>query len=627
MASKALIKKNEVVPQQDTAEELDAELLERDSIANRILRQIDPQIDLLGVLGMIAGSCDFMEFRQVINEAVGKNSHLAKVEVSDCAEALILQLVCAPYQSLYRTAEFFQNTPIAQLLGKDIEAADLNRYVLARALDAIYKAGPKELFIKCAAQAVRKLGLTVEEVHIDSTSFHYDGQVKEDDLAELKITHGYSRDHRPDLPQIVLLGLVDGNSGLPVYTSSLSGNEQDKKSFREAITKDFPSLLKELKDLKYLVGDSALCTKESISETRKLGLHIVTRVPDNTAIAKRCFEMGENADLQPFEDFEFSGAKGLWCGTDELNGVKVKLLLVDNESMKPLKRDTLNRRAAREQEKLQVKLNKLATNPAACRADAEKNLEKLIKTCRLCAVENIRFEEVKKHTGRGRPKAGAEQKTVAVKVIAEAVISSEAVERQLTQEVRYVLATTDTERCWKMSDLSAIYKRQSRVEGLWKLSKDPGIMLNAIFLKKPERIQALMWVMSMALLVYAVTEVRMRQAAQQAGISEVDLVEENKKGSTRKQKKLPAGKSKLPAKADSQAKPQPKQVLTLRRFKQYTDNCHISVMTIGEYVAITGLTEPFRQIISLMGPEWSRFYLNETYMAEGSAKALENKAM
>lgn len=50
----------------------------------------------------------------------------------------------------------------------------------------------------------------------------------------------------------------------------------------------------------------------------------------------------------------------------------------------------------------------------------------------------------KKHIGRGRPKAGAEQVTVAAKVTAEAVISKEAIKRQLTQEVRYVPVTYGT---------------------------------------------------------------------------------------------------------------------------------------------------------------------------------------
>lgn len=41
-----------------------------------------------------------------------------------------------------------------------------------------------------------------------------------------------------------------------------------------------------------------------------------------------------------------------------------------------------------------------------------------------------------------------------------------------------------------MAKLSAVYKRQSRVERLWKISKDPSIMLNASYMKKPEKIEA-----------------------------------------------------------------------------------------------------------------------------------------
>jgi transposase len=56
-------------------------------------------------------------------------------------------------------------------------------------------------------------------VHIDSTSFHYDGRANsdrppEEDLATIHITKGYSRDHRPDLNQVSLQLIVEQQAGI-----------------------------------------------------------------------------------------------------------------------------------------------------------------------------------------------------------------------------------------------------------------------------------------------------------------------------------------------------------------------------------------------------------------------------
>jgi transposase len=65
-------------------------------------------------------------------------------------------------------------------------------------------------------------------VHLDSTSFPYDGVVKlsdeDDDLHPIQITKGYSRDHRPDLNQVVLNLICENQSGIPVYMKPVSGN-------------------------------------------------------------------------------------------------------------------------------------------------------------------------------------------------------------------------------------------------------------------------------------------------------------------------------------------------------------------------------------------------------------------
>ena len=60
--------------------------------------------------------------------------------------------------------------------------------------------------------------------------------------------------------------------------------------------------------------------------------------------------------------------------------------------------------------------------------------------------------------------------------------------------------------------LGAGYKAQAQAEGGFRFLKDPLFFVSSLFVKKPSRIQGLLMVMTLALLVYSVTQRRLRQA-------------------------------------------------------------------------------------------------------------------
>lgn len=600
--------------------------------------QIIPTVNDLSLHGVFAGTFDFLGLEPLIDMVIGKRSHLMKINHGAAIKAMVMQVLSAPYQSLYRTDEYFSRIPLAVLLNKGVEASVLNRHTLSRMLDDIADFGPKKLFTLLAAQTCRKLEVNVREAHIDSTSFHCDSNEKEEEGCELKIGYGYSRDHRPDLPQVIMLGLADGTSKLPIYANAISGNISDRKSFFDLVAKDWPLLAKEFKDLKYLVGDSALCTAEILAKAKQNEMEIVTRVPDSYAIAKKCFEQGNSETFSKVNEQEPDGSTGLWCGKDRIGDTEVKLLLINNENMRESKTRTLRRRAEKQLEKMQRELNELETHPAACERDAQAALEKIKKKYakHLCKVTEYKFEEVKKYRKAGRPRKDAEKELAGVKVIAEAAIDEEELKQAVTQELRYVIATTDTKRQWSMAELLSTYHRQSAIERMWRVSKDPKILINAIYLKKPSRITALIWLLAVALLVFAATEYKLRQSAEAKGIKEVNLVTEQKRELTitqaainaaRQQQKnrggnrqlQSSGKKQLPAEItkEAAAKKTEQYKLTLMRFKQYVQNSHISIFIDSNgKVQVVGQTTVFRQMLQGMGEHWEHYYRDETYSVQ-----------
>lgn len=555
----------------------------------------DERVTKIGFSGIIAGTFDYLGIEEQIDLLAGKRGSHVKLNAGAITKALVVQMLQAPYQTLYGTAEFFARMPIAALLKLPVKPKDINRELLGRYLDDIYDSKPDKLFAQVAAVTCQKLGITVQEVHLDSTSFSYDGRPKEEDMCEVKIDFGYSRDHHKELPQVCLLGLTEGSSRMPIFTKAVSGNKSDAKSFLDVAGKDWPFLKQQFKELQYLVGDSAMCTPDILKAAKDNGILLVTRVPDKYNFVKEIFADNDDKQLEKIYKEELEDGQepedqnyGKWCGIAEIEGIKLKLLLVKNLERRESKEATVRRRAAKELEKIQAALKKMRTQPAKCMDDAEKNFNELKKKCRACTITDVKFTEVKKNKGRGRPKADApkETVTVAVQVTGKVSINEEYIKAKTEEEIKFVIATTDTKRKWTMAELLSTYKRQSTIERMWRLSKDPKICLNSLYLKTPHRIVALMWILSITMLVFAAAEYLMKQAMKKENI------------------KLPTPDNRSELK-----------IQTLLRLKQYVDNSNINLLfkPDSDSYSVTGLTDVFVKILCSMGEPWCQYYQKNIY--------------
>lgn len=548
----------------------------------------DVESKALANSGLIAGTFDALGIEQIIETYVGKTGSHVKVSSGAIVKALVLQLLAAPFQSLYGTSEYFSRMPIAQLLNADIKADDLNRHTLSRLLDDIDAVGPEKLFMRCAKAACDAFNIKVTEVQLDSTSFHYDGQSREEQGCELVLKKGYSRDHRPELNQVIQLGLVDGLSKFPLLFKTESGNVNDKTSFKNLITNFGDELKAQFQDLKYLIADSALCTTEIFKEARAKDIHVITRIPDSSEVFKNIIATYKESELEPIYDEQDCHVYGKFCGTDVVAGQKVKLLLISNKKMQKQKTETVNKKAEKELEATIAKIKKLSTQPKKCMKDAQDEVLKIKNKLKYCIISDITYIDVKKNISRGRPLKGqeAEQKVVAVKVTAKVSIDKATVAKAIENELMFVIATTDTRRKWKMQDLYSNYIRQSVIERKWRICKKPSIMIDAIYLKSPRRINALMWIMSIALLVYAATELKIRTSMQKHNLS------------------IPT-----PDHKGTLSKP------TLDRFNQYLCNARIT-LTIDEMnrAYISGITRTLASVLLVMGEHWIKYFRADYYV-------------
>ena len=109
-----------------------------------------------------------------------------------------------------------------------------NRFKLGRTLDEAYTYGCDLLFSELALAVCAQEGIDLRFNHLDTTSFSLSGEyVPDSDEQAITITHGYSKDHRPDLKQAVLELMVSQDGGVPLVSKSWDGNTSDTQIFQE----------------------------------------------------------------------------------------------------------------------------------------------------------------------------------------------------------------------------------------------------------------------------------------------------------------------------------------------------------------------------------------------------------
>jgi transposase len=189
-------------------------------------------------LGLVAGMFDELGIGDVIDKATQQNPEMRDLTVGEAVKAMVLNGLGFINQTLYLVPRFFQNKPTSRLIAPRVIPAQLNDDALGRALDTLYDSGVTALYSLIAATAAKRLGLAPTFVHLDSTSFHVDGRYNSEEEPEAEVIHitrGYSRDHRPDLNQVMLELIVEHQAGIPVLMQPLSGNSSDVKEFGHVI--------------------------------------------------------------------------------------------------------------------------------------------------------------------------------------------------------------------------------------------------------------------------------------------------------------------------------------------------------------------------------------------------------
>jgi transposase len=468
------------------------------------------QSQILDHLGLVAAMYDELGIGEIIDGAINQDSSRRQVSVGQAVKAMVLNGLGFVNPQLYLVPSFFDNKPTQRLLGAGIEAAHLNDEVLGRTLDTLYDVGVTPLYSLLAKEACRRLGLASSYVHLDTSSFHVDGRYNSAVAPEegvIHITPGYSRDHRPDLNQVMLELMVEHRAGIPLLMKPLRGHRNDQVEFAQVVDAHISELCGSDQPL-YLVAASALYRAENLDKLNQSAVKWITRVP---ATLNEVQEHLAQADLAAMS--ELTDGYRYREVTSMFGAVSQRWLVIYCQARQKRLKKSVDSQLARQSEKERKAFKALCAKAFVCEPDARQALEQFKGTLTLSRLEGETIGMTSQYQGRGRPRKGQRPERVAY--VMEGALASSWARRQalLDQQSGFVVATHELdEQALSAHDVLVAYKGQSSVEGGFRFLKDPRFLASSLYLKKPERIMALLMVMTVCLLVYAALEHRLRWA-------------------------------------------------------------------------------------------------------------------
>ncbi len=483
------------------------------------------QIRRVDHLPVMAAFCRRIGLIETVNATAGTGM---AVDVGTVVQAMVLDTV-STRSPLYRVDKFIEAHDTEVLLGGLVPSQSFNDTNLGRVLDAIYEAGSGQLFSQVALNAATVSSLDMRHVHFDTTSVNvwgdYDTCSEEGEDDRLNITYGHSKDKRPDLKQF-MIKMLCVHRNIPILGGCEDGNTSDK-TVHKALLSRLSSYLADhgVQPGGFVyIADSALVSPDNLTQIDPN--LFITRLPFTyketdrvvaEAVAEDCWvELGAANETpasrkRPAACYRVC-EKEVTVAQRQYRAIVVHSSAHDKRRLKRIDRQLKESRKEAEEKRHQA-----AKIEYFCRKDAEEAAKRLTdQHTQYHQIETKVIEQIK--YARGRPPKNGKRKVSAVTFFISGIISERVLltEQKREQAGCFVLLTntpTAGDMGHTPQEVLLAYKEQHGIERDFGFLKDP-LIVNDLFLKKPERIEALGFILLTSLLIWALVEHAMRSHLQ-----------------------------------------------------------------------------------------------------------------
>jgi transposase len=469
---------------------------------------------------VVAAFCRRIGLIDVIDRIVPNEM---EVSVGTLVQGMVLDTLSGR-SPLYRLEEFFKHQDTQLLLGKEVDPTSFNDTTVARAMDAVFDIGAEKVFSEVAFSASCRFPLDKRYVHFDTTSVNvwgdYDRCTSDSDL--INITYGYSKDHRPDLKQFLVKMLCVGRN-VPILGSCEDGNGSDKSINNTVLSRISKHMSKHgLEPGAFVyVADSAMVTGDNLTT---VGDNLfLTRLPFSYSEAGRVVReavkqnVWEEVGVLNETPATAKRPPALYSITEKtvtLYEKEYRAVVVHSTAHDKRRLKRLERQIKKSTSKLSKVIAKETKSEFFCRPDADAAASSLQQYDTELHRITVNVEE-KIYYARGRPPKNGKRKVSCIRYVLKAGIEEKGEQiKQIQEESGCFVLLTNVAQEGNMAETGAgllqVYKEQYGIEKNFSFLKDP-LIVNDIFLKKPERIEVLGAVLLISLMVWNLIEHTLRQ--------------------------------------------------------------------------------------------------------------------
>lgn len=414
---------------------------------------------------------------------------------------------------------------------------------IGRALDRLFDADRAALLTAVVLAVGHKFGVRFDELHNDSTSVAFCGQYRGATGRSLRgrtapaITYGYSKDHRPDLKQLLFILTTEAEAGVPVALRVADGNTSD--SITHIATWDALRGLAGRADFLY-VADSKLCSRDNLDHIERAGGRFVTVLP-RSRLEDAEFRKWLQTHTPPWELlWDRPNPRVRYGPRDRWYIYRAPLPSAEGwpvvwvfSTLLKLRQESRRRRnIAAATEAIEALRARLLKARARLRGAAQIDLKvaqilQRYHVGRYLKVQRrVREEHSFKQTRRGRPGPDtAYRKLTRRRYDIEATLDQAAVDYDQKSDGMYPLLSND--RSLTPAQVLEAHKGQPTIEKRFEQIKTVH-EIAPVFLKNEGRIEALFTLYFLALLVQALIERELRLAMKRECLEELPIYPEQR---------------------------------------------------------------------------------------------------
>lgn len=236
----------------------------------------------VGALPLIELILQRLRLRQILQEFIPPSGR----QTVSSAETLVLLALNLTFAKdpLYELAQWVDSLDLRALGYGQRPPVRFTDDRFARALDCLYQSDRTSLLTRLAVSAIEAFEVQCAAIHNDSTSVKACGRIPGQTRTGLQLRLGHSKDHRPDLKQLVYSLSISEDGAVPIHHPVYPGNRNDETTHIQ--TWNALCRIHGSGDFLY-VADCKLCTHKQLAYIVEHGGKAITVLPENFLEARR----------------------------------------------------------------------------------------------------------------------------------------------------------------------------------------------------------------------------------------------------------------------------------------------------------------------------------------------------